>query len=435
MIVAVVLTAQRRQLRFAGLFAVAAALVAVVVALVASTRGHQRAGRPPASPGIAAKAASRGGAQEPLLRLTRYLVDNLAARTYPGDREYFDGRWVSGDSSCWMCSTGPGAAAAVLAGFSGQRAAYYKNLAERTFTEAIERYAQPDGAFINPAAPAIGEEIPTIFFGVELGQAYEQLGSSLAPVTRRLWRGTLARAAAFLVHEERALSFYVNGNVNLQITELLYLAWQATGSPALRADYEESWPFLLHPGSRYPGFGLRLTLPYTRPDGSDGSGYLAESGGAAPGFDADYTQLQSDEAARLYLYSRDPRALLLLNLLANRLLQLTSGRWLLNTSNGTRHSAVRRLVPLTTSALAVLAWLGGRRDLKRDLPGQLHQVRLTMCAGLTYSSANLYRAMGNELSVILRAAQLAGAATDANGLPSRVTCPNIPSTLRRRLIS
>jgi hypothetical protein len=409
-------------------------VVALAALAIAACGDQLEVGRSRTTSSVAEVSDLDASAQVPLLTLTQYLVDNLARRTYRGDFEYFNGRWASGSGACWMCSTGPGAAAAVLAGFPGPKASYYRNLAERTFTDAIRRRQRPDGSFVNQAVPEEGAEIPTIFFGVELGEAFQQLRSSLPAGTRRLWQEALGRAATFLVQRSGALNFYVNGNINLQVTELLFFAAHATGAGSLRTSYNESWSFLLHPGARFPGFGLHLTRPYTRPNGSDGSGYLAESGGGAPGFDADYTQLQADEAARLYVFSRDPRALLLLNLLANQLLGLRRDGWLLDTSHGTRHPESNRRIPLTTSAIAALAWFGGRADLTPDLPGQIRELRLTMCGGLTYSSVNLYRAMGDELSVILRAAQLAGPAERGEGLGSRPTCPNLPSGLRRRLI-
>jgi hypothetical protein len=383
---------------------------------------------------VASPGASSPTAPRPLITLTRYLVDNLAARTYRGDAEFFDGQWLSADPSCWMCSTGPGAAAAVLSSFPGPRTPYYRRLAERTFTDAIRRYRRPDGSFADPAAPAVGDEIPTIFFGVELGQAYMQLRGSLPRGVRRLWRHALARAARYLVGPERALRYYVNGNINLQITELLYFAWQATGSPVLRRNYKASWRFTLHPGPAHPGFGLQITRAYHARDGRDGAGYLAESGGGAPGFDADYAQLQADEVARLYVYSHDRRALVLTNLLANELLTRRVSGWWLDTSGGTRHPDPGRRVPLTTSAFAVLGWLDGRPVLRRGLAGQLRELRLWMCGALSSSQVNLYRAMGNEVSVVLRAAELSRV-TRMKGLGSHPICPNLPPALRRKLIS
>jgi hypothetical protein len=398
-----------------------------VVALTQGAGGRVHAPRPVSPAGTSA------AVPQPLITLTRYLVDNLAARTYRGDPQFFDGQWVSADPRCWMCSTGPGAAAAVLSSLPGPRSPYYRRLAERTFTDAIWRHRQPDGSFFDPADPSAGNGIATIFFGVELGQAYMQLSGSLPRATRRLWSRTLARAARYVLFQDRALSYYVNGNINLQITELLYYAWQATGSRAFRRDYNASWRFTLSPGPDHPGFGLQITRPYHVRDARDGAGYLAESGGGAPGFDADYTQLQADESARLYAYSHDHRALVLTNLLANQLLTRRLPGWWLDTSGGTRHPDPGRRVPLTTSAFAVLGWLDGRPALRRDLAGQLHELRLWMCGGLTYSYVNLYRAMGNEVSVVLRAAELAPV-TRAKGLGSHPICPDIPPALRRKLI-
>src|SRR6478672_5225848 len=122
---------------------------------------------------------SRAGVRSSLMTLNRYLVDNMAARTYPGDSEYFNGQWVNGVNTCWMCNSETGAAAAVLAGLGGRFSNRYKSLAQRTFTDAIARYQRPDGSFSNPSLPSEGEAIPTIFFGVALGQAYLALDRSL----------------------------------------------------------------------------------------------------------------------------------------------------------------------------------------------------------------------------------------------------------------
>jgi len=378
-------------------------------------------------------AARLSGAVHPMYTLTRYLVDNLASRTYRGDEEYFSGSWRSGDPGCWMCSTGPGAAAAVLATFPGPKAAYYRRLAVETFTNAIKSRELPNGSYANPQEPATGYSIPTLFFGVELGQAYLQLRAQLDRATRALWQSALARAADYLV-DTGLVTYYANGNINLQLTELLFEAWQATGSTELHTEYEKSWTFTMFPGSNWPGDGLIVTSGSVADNGATGTGFLAESGGALPGYDPDYTQLQADEAARLYEYSHDRRALLLMNLLTNQLLLRRSDGWLLQTAGGTRHTqSGSRLIPFTDSAIPVLAWLGARHDLVRDLPGQLKELRLDMCGGLTYSYANLYRELGNEVAVILRAAQIAGASASAAGLTVAPVCPNIPAPLRRRL--
>jgi hypothetical protein len=307
-------------------------------------------------------------------------------------------------------------------------------LAVSTFTNAIATRQRADGSYANPEEPNTGYSIPTLFFGVELGQAYLQVRSQLDLGTRALWRSALARAADFLVGQH-LISYYANGNINLQVTELLFYAWQATGSRQLHADYEKSWTFTMFPGSLWPGFGLTVTSGSIANNGAAGSGYLGESAGQTPGFDPDYTQYQADEAARLYEYSHDHRALVLMNLLTNQLLERRADGWLLQTSGGTRHpGSGSRLIPFTDSAIAVLAWLGGRRDLTPGLRGQLMELRLDMCGGLTYSSINLYREMGNEVAVVLRAAQIAGVTAPGAGLAVYPTCPNVPESVRQRLI-
>jgi len=373
-------------------------------------------------------------AASPITALSRYIVDNMATRTYPGDPQFFDGQWVSGDMSCWDCSTGPGVAAAVISREAGSAAPHYRRLAEQTFTNAIDAYRLPSGAFSTPTPE--GDGIATIFFGVALGEAYLEIGQYLDPSTAALWRRSLAGAATYLVTEGHILTYYVNGNINLQATELLYDAWRATASRRLHSDYEKSWAFTLHPGPHWSGFGLRITRPYTTSNGSNGAGYLAESGGGYPGFDVDYSQLQADEAARLYLFSRDPRALRLLNLLTNQLFtRKVRGHWTLSTAGGTRHAAPNRFIPFTSSALAVLAWLGGRSDLRHFLPQQLGMLRTVFCGGLTYSYHNVYRSVGNELSIVLAAAQRAGRSVPASGLSSRIVCPALSPKIRRELIS
>ncbi len=373
------------------------------------------------------------GAERPIYRFASYLVDNLAQKTYRTDPVYFNGAFQSPEKLCWMCNTGPGAAAAVLATFGGPRASYYRRLAIRTFSDAIHARQRVDGSFLNPALPSQGSGIPTLFFGVELGEAYVEMGPTLSPATRRLWRDTLGRAARVLLGQG-LLTHYVNGNINLQFTELLWDAWHATGDSALHRDYETSWAFTMSPGPSWRGFGLITTKHGNGPHGSTSSGYLTESSGGSPGFDPDYTQLQADEAARLYVLSHDGRALLLMNLLTNQLRPLSTPGFLLNTSGGTRHPQADRFVPFTDSAVPVLSWLRGRTDLLPDVPNQFRELRQVLCQNLVFPYAPLYRAMGNELSVLLLATQAAGDRASAAGLGARYMCPGLPPSLRARLV-
>jgi hypothetical protein len=422
---------------------VAAVVAVVVIGDHSSSARHVR--RPPllghaqhpVPPSVAPSRTSPelrlAGAELPVYQLASYLVDNLAKKTYPGDNEYFNGAWESPDRTCWMCDTSPGATAAVLSTFGGPSAPFYRRLAIQTFTDAIRAHRLANGSFYNAAAPTTGYGIPTIFFGVELGEAYLVLDRTLPAATRTLWAGTLEGAANYLV-SRKILSYYINGNINLQATELLYDAWQATGSPKLHADYEASWAFTLHPGPAWRRYGLVVTKSASSSTGSNGSGYLSESSGDNPGFDPDYSLLQADEATRLYLLSYDPRALRLMGLLTNQLLPRVTPGFLLNTSGGSRHPEADRYIPFTDAGLPVLGWLSGQRRLAAMVPGQFAELRQDLCQNLAYPYINLYREMGNELSLVLLATQRDPHAVSASRLSSRLLCPNISPALRSHLV-
>jgi hypothetical protein len=148
---------------------------------------------------------------------------------------------------------------------------------------------------------------------------------------------------------------------------------------------------------------LPASSPNAGPDAD--AGYLAESGGGAPGFDPEYAGTQLDVASRLYVLSGDPRALRLANLLTNAVLPRVGGTWLLDTSGGTRHPLPDRHVPFTTPALAALAWLGGRSDLAADVPHQFARINQAYRAAIHYGgSANMYHGLGSQVAVILLAA-------------------------------
>ncbi len=383
---------------------------------------------------LAGSAVPRGGpafrgAAAGWSRLTAFLLDRLARG--PGrhnPQRFSDGVWLSADNACWACSVGPGTAAAVLAGTRRDPASLaYRDLAVATFDTAIAAHQQSDGSFApSQAQPDAG--ISTIFFASELGTAYLELAPVLDAAHRARWAQALTGAADYLVSKRHALTFYVNGNINLQITEVLFMAWRASSDSRYREAYERSWDFTLHPPPPWSTFGIRIVRAPTRNDGADGAGFLAESGGSAPGFDADYTHLQADVAARLYLYSGDRRALWLTNVLTNMLLtRVDRSRWMLDTSGGSRHPQAGRLLPFTTPAVATLAWLGGRSDLRRDVQRQLRRLRAFACGGLTYSYHPVYRAVGTEVGAVLKAAEMADPArASAHDTSARTLCPNLP---------
>ena len=370
-------------------------------------------------------------------RLSLFVVWNLAVRSYAGDSEYFaNDRWHSADPVCVPCSLGPAVLAATLAGTANDATSrLLRSVAIASFDAAIASYQQPDGSFADPTATTPNNEISTIFFGEALGPAFMELRSVLSPAQRARWAATLVAEANYLITDENALTYYVNGNINLQITELLYYAWRASRSPTLRVAYDASWRFTVNPpAARWPGFGLHLVRGPRHADGSDGSGFLAESGGSTPGADVDYAQLQADVATRLYLYSRDPRALRLANLLVNFLLSHRIGTWLLDTAGGTRHPQPGRAIPFDSAAIAALAWDGHRADLLRYVSTQLDRLREDTCSNLGYSYHNLYRLLAEDTAVVLKAAVLAGPrVARAAYTAERSLCPNLSSPLDREL--
>jgi hypothetical protein len=243
-----------------------------------------------------------------------------------------------------------------------------------------------------------------MFFGVEFGTAYEQLAANLDPAQRKRWQASLAAAADYLINKG-VVTWYTNGNINLGETEFFYLVWQATKDDKYRQTYEASWSFTLSPPqARWPGAGLVIVKAPTRSDGADGSGYLAETGAGGTGFDAEYTELQLEVASRLYLLSRDPRALRLANLMLNMLLPRVDSAWRLDTSGGTRHTEAVRHVGFLSSALTVLSLYGGRSDLAPLVSAQFTAEEGFFPPGPGSDNAVMRRALGNDVAVIALAA-------------------------------
>jgi hypothetical protein len=382
-----------------------------------------------------ASTANAASVSLPVVQQTKQLLHasllSLSQRSGPNDQQYFaDGLWHSGDEGCWPCQVGPGTAAAVLWRAEGGGDRELRRLAVSTFDRAIADHRNPNGSLGDPAD---SPDITTMMFGVELGSAYLELAPSLDSSRRSRWRQTLVGAADFLI-ANRNLTWYTNGNVNIGNAELFYLAWRAGGKRRHLDAYNAAWTFALNPRSRWSGFGLHVAAQTATPGqwwvGS--AGYLAESGGGAPGFDPEYSQLQLDVVSRLYVLSRDPRALRLSNLLVNALLPRVNDAWDLDTSGGTRHPQPDRHVPLITPAFAALGWVGGRADLAARLPSQFARVDREYRAALTYSHRNMYRGLGNQVSVIVQAAAQSQAGLAARTHTARGSGP-LPSSSRKPL--
>ncbi len=328
---------------------------------------------------------------------------------------YGNGIWHSTNTVCWACNNGgPATAAATAYMLTGESRPSLLQAAEGTIDTAIATRQNPDGSFSPPAGDSQPDGIATIFFSLEMGNTYKELSSVLDPARRGRWQRSLAAVATYLIRNGN-VTWYTNGNINLGIVELFYLAWNATGNEAFHTAYEQAWTFTLSPPqSRWPGCGLVVVNAPNHADGSDGAGYLAEIGAGGTGFDAEYTELQLDVASRLYLLSGDPRALRLANLLVNVLLPRVDSSWMLDTSGGTRHTELSRKVPFMTSAFTVLGLDGGRSDLVTRIAPELAAIEASYTQPWNAYSEVYRRALGNDIAVIALAGNRVGAPVSAH---------------------
>ena len=330
----------------------------------------------------------------------------IGGRSPNSPRYYAAGHWYAkGGLECWNCYDAAGTAAGVLfkQGIGGEE---YRRIAVATTDAAINERQRRDGSFEGSAAS--NAPITTAFYAVQLGIAYLELHSELDAATRNRWSSSLASAARFLVQSGQT-TWYINGNINIRETEVMWLAWQATGDQYFARQYEAEWAFTTAPPqSRWPGFGLRLSVVPTRADGSNGSGYLAESGGGAPGFDPEYTMLQLDTATQMYVLSREARWLRMVNLLYNQLrplVEVTAAPRFAWDLNATRGSRKNQKTPFTTPALYVLVAGGHRPDLAPGLGAQLASIENEFHGAMSFANANLYRDLAEELATPLLAEQ------------------------------
>ena len=307
-------------------------------------------------------------------------VTTLVDQQSPGDE---NGLWVGGDPVYWRSSSGPGLAAAAVAASTGDPT--MRADAEQTFDTLIAEHEQPNGSFT--AAPGTSDpqspDIDTMFFVSNLGMALWALRPQMTSGEVATWTAAITAGANYLVNNGN-LTWYTNGNIVVGNALVMALAYWATANPIYETYFQQELAFAIAPPqNRWPGFGLIYTKVPSLPDGSDGAAYLAESGGGAPGFDADYTQLQLDQLTRLYLVTRSPQVLRLVNLLVNQEWSLVDTSTLeLNTSGGTRHPQPNRWIPLTTPALALSASAGEQSYLTPFLQQQAGLIE-SVYSGLT----------------------------------------------------
>jgi hypothetical protein len=339
--------------------------------------------------------------------LVPWMTQQLSAYAGTQYGPLVDGVWTdSTPVPCWACANGgPATAAATLYVLGGESNPALLNEAKQTINSAIAHQQTPDGGFTPPSGDSQSEAIASVFFGVEFGTTYYLLAPYLDDSTKSAWQASLAQLGNYMVNSGSS-TWYINGNINLGITELFWLTWQATGQIQFLQDYNNSWAFTTNPPqNKFPGAGWVTTKTSTQADGSDGAGYFAEVGADSTGYDAEYTMLQVDVAARLWLLSGDPRALDAANMLINQELpQINTTTWMLNTSNGTRHTDADRQVGWQTGAFAVLGLDAGRTDLIPDIMPALRQGEAWFPQPDQANSPAFRRAFGNSISLLALAA-------------------------------
>jgi hypothetical protein len=318
------------------------------------------------------------------------VVASYIDKSGPRDARYWrNGSFVSvGGQSCWFCYDTAATAAAVLSR-EGRGDVRMRNVAVQTFDHAIRTYQLPDGQFT--------DGVTTGFFTVELGISYLELKPYLDSKTRAMWTTSIRRAADALI-SAGDLTYYINGNVNLRQTEVMWLAWAATGEQRFRTAYEQEWQFTIAPPSaRWGAYGLRYTRAATPGSGgSDGAAYLVESGGSAPGYDPSYTMAQLDTATELYVLTRNPRYLWLMNLLFNQDRPRISGADILDATLGSRKND---MIPFMSAGPGILLSSGGRADLLGFWLGQLGALHLQYRTAVQYGGINFYKGTSAWLSV------------------------------------
>jgi hypothetical protein len=287
------------------------------------------------------------------------------------------GLWIGGDAVQWRSNSGPGLAAAAVAGLNANPTMLSD--AEQTFNTLIAEHQQPNGSFtavagtVDPQTP----DVDTMFFLTDLGMALWADRSQLPAADVASWTSAIEGGANYLVANGN-LHYYTNGNIAVGNALVMALAYWASGNPTYETDYQTALSFAIAPPQtgQSIGFGFVTTKTPTQADGSDGAGYFAESGGGTPGFDANYTELQLDQLTKLYLVAPSTEVLRLINMEVNQEMPLVNtSTWELNTSGGTRHPQPDRYVPFVTPALILLADYGGRTDLQQYVQSQLAEIQ------------------------------------------------------------
>lgn len=392
--------------------ATAASAVAALIALSQLASAPPAQADPPAPmTGLATQAAmtGEGQARARLVTLLHNRIHDLSTRTGPADMHWYaDGVWTAPPAvtEVWRYLMGPAVAAAELsAATESSGAAPMREMAIRTVDITIARYRASNGSF--GLSMTTGNEVDTMFVASQIAQAFLSLETYLTQERRLRWTSAVTDAADYLITNGN-LKWYTNGNINVGNATVMAGAY-AMSRQQKYADYTaQAIDFAMNPSqNRWPGLGFRYTTIPVRLDGADGAGYFVETGAGGPGYDSDYTQLQADLSARLYELTGDKRVLRVLNMLVNQLLVRTDRTtWHLDISGGSRHSA-RDWRYLTTSALSVVAWQGGRADLRVAAASQLTAIETNFNQAFLYDGPNAWGGLASQPAISLRAARRA----------------------------
>ncbi|MCW2540593.1 MAG: hypothetical protein JWN95_2318 [Frankiales bacterium] len=331
-----------------------------------------------------------------LLSVLNTTANGLIGQSSATDPYYFASpEWYTGTDVCFRCTTGPALTAAVTAALSGD--AGQLAVVEAYFDNVVANHQAANGSFGPYPVAEGGPDIATTTIANALGEAWFVLGDRLDATRKAAWATGITRAADFLVANKN-LAWYTNGNIVLANMLTMALAYKVSGDPKYQTLTQQALDFALSPPqARWPGYGLVYTTVPTQADGSDGAGFLTESGAGGLGYDADYTQAQVDVTSWWYLVTGDPTALRLTNLLVNTLLpRVNKTTWALNTSGGSRHTTENRYIGFTTSALMVLATKGGRTDLVPYVASQSATQQSFFRSGLTFANPTLSFYYGSQ---------------------------------------
>jgi hypothetical protein len=325
------------------------------------------------------------------MHLLREYTIAMSKRTGPARPYYNDGTIFQGfGSGGWWASSWIGSAAATLARYEPGKRSPWNAIVRQQMASLISNML-PNGSMSNNpiATDANG------FTQVAMGFMVLMTKNTVEKTTWNTWRDAFIKSCYFELNGTGTpgvvlpfngtggggssdATYYINGNRNLLICLMFYIAYLVTGNSFWDTQYEAELSFTIAPpagsegsgpGGSATGFGLfdgttNAAIAESAIVGLNPQtqlGYLAESNGTVTGVDWDYLQLQLDFAHLLWLISGDARIQMLTSIFRNMLQsRLTRSTWVLNATGGSRHSL--NTAWLTTAEIS-LVYKGGRTDI------------------------------------------------------------------------